>query len=94
VARQQYSPTKGEVLDPTEARQASPRKTNFRVLLISTALIIAIFAGFVIAFLYQTPPELSSSPGSGSDGQPASTTIPQTGEQPAPQNPGSGSTTP
>jgi hypothetical protein len=66
---------------------------NFRVLLISTALIIAIFAGFVIAFLYQTPPELSSS-GSGNGGQPAATTTPQNGQQPSPQNPGSGSETP
>jgi hypothetical protein len=58
VARQQYSPSRGEVLEPTEARQASPRMMNFRVLVFSTALIVVIFAGFVLAFLYKTPPQM------------------------------------
>jgi hypothetical protein len=68
---------------------------NFRVLVISTAIIIAIFAGFVIAFLNQTPPELSSSPGSGAESQ-STTTVPQNSQQPAPENPatGNGTTTP
>jgi hypothetical protein len=38
---------KPEVLTPTEARQASPRKLNFRVLVFS--LLLAVGAG---AFLY------------------------------------------
>ncbi len=42
---------------PTEARQASPRKTNFRVLIISTILTALILGGFVIAFLRATPPQ-------------------------------------
>jgi len=77
VARQQYSPTKGEVLGPTEARQASPRKMNFRVLLISTALIIAIFAVFTIVFFNKTPAPMDASSGP----QP-STSAPATGSQP------------
>ncbi|AGK59265.1 hypothetical protein HYPDE_37968 [Hyphomicrobium denitrificans 1NES1] len=77
MARQQYSPTKGEVLEPTDARQASPRKMNFRVLIISTALIVVIFAAFTIAFFYQTPPSMDASSGP----QP-STTSPATGVQP------------
>lgn len=40
---------------PTEARQASPRKTNFRVLIVSTILTALILGGFVIAFYYATP---------------------------------------
>ncbi|MBS0232815.1 MAG: hypothetical protein JSR99_04955 [Proteobacteria bacterium] len=40
---------------PTEVRQASPRKTNFRVLIISTILTALILGGFVIAFLRATP---------------------------------------
>lgn len=64
---QRYSPTRGEVLSQTEARQASPRKANFRVLIISTALIVIIFAGFTLAFMYATPPRM--------DGQ--STSAPQ-----------------
>jgi hypothetical protein len=59
VVRQQYSPVTGETLDPTEARQASPRKTNFRVLVISTLLTAVILGGFVIAFVYSTPPRMS-----------------------------------
>jgi type II secretory pathway component PulL len=77
VARQQYSPTKGEVLEPTEARQASSRKMNFRVLIISTALIVVIFAAFTIVFLYQTPASMDASSGP----QP-STTSPATNAQP------------
>lgn len=37
---------KPEVLTPTEARQASPRKLNFRVLIMS--LLLAIGAGVVL----------------------------------------------
>lgn len=39
-----------EVLTPTEARQASPRKLNFRVLVWSLAM--AIVAGIVLYALF------------------------------------------
>lgn len=78
MARQQYSPTKGEVVGTTEARQASPRKMNFRVLVISTALITAIFLGFVIVFLYQTPPAMDGTDKTGVVSHPV-TTVPQEG---------------
>ena len=62
MPRRRYSPTTGETLNPTEVRQASARKTNFRVLVISTLLIAGIFAGFTIAFYYSTPPQMSGNP--------------------------------
>ena len=77
MERQKYSPTKGEVIEPTDARQASPRKMNFRVLVISTGLIIAIFAAFTIAFFKKTPAPMDASSGP----QP-STSAPATGTQP------------
>jgi hypothetical protein len=77
VVQQQYSRSKGEVLEPTEARQASSRKMNFRVLVISTTLIAIIFAAFFIAFLYKTPPDMDAS-----SGPPPSTTSPVTGTEP------------
>jgi len=40
---------KAQVLTPTEARQASPRRLNFRVLVISMALAV-----FVAGMLYYT----------------------------------------
>jgi hypothetical protein len=63
VERQKYSPTKGEVIEPTDARQGSPRKMNLRVLVISTGLIIAIFAAFTIAFFNKTPAPMDASSG-------------------------------
>jgi len=93
VARERYSPTEGEVLTPTEARQASPRTMNFRVLVVSTALITLIFAAFVAVFFLQTPPSMDGSEASGVQNRPV-TTIPQNGhsdaaapaEAPQPQN--------
>ncbi len=41
---------KQEVLTPTEARQASPRKLNFRVLVGS--LVIALVAGAVLYTMF------------------------------------------
>ena len=61
MKQQHYSPTRGEVLEPTEARQANSRKTNLRVLIFSTGLIVLIFAGFVLAFLYATPARMDGS---------------------------------
>jgi hypothetical protein len=79
VARQQqYSPTKGEVLGTTEARQANSRKMSMRVLVISTALITIIFAGFILAFLYQTPARMDGTDKTGVVSHPV-TTVPQEG---------------
>ena len=61
MKQQHYSPTRGEVLEPTEARQANSRKANLRVLIFSTGLIVLIFAGFVLAFLYATPARMDGS---------------------------------
>lgn len=49
-----------EVYDPhkttTEIRQASPRLGNFWVLIVSTALVVALFAIIYIVFFNTTPP--------------------------------------
>ncbi len=39
----------------TEARQASPRKDNFWVLIISTAVVIGLFAIIFLVFFVNTP---------------------------------------
>ncbi|CEJ87611.1 MAG: hypothetical protein J0H37_01540 [Hyphomicrobium denitrificans] len=80
MERPKYSPTKGEVIEPTDARQANRKTMNFRVLLISTALIVAIFAGFVIVFFNKT-----SKPMDASSGPQPSTSEPATGSQTAPR---------
>jgi hypothetical protein len=52
-----------EVYDPhkstTEVRQASPRLGNFWVLIVSTALVVALFAIVYIVFFANTPPTAS-----------------------------------
>jgi hypothetical protein len=45
---------RAEVLTPTESRQASPRKQNFRVLIISTGLAIVV-AAIVYYAIYANP---------------------------------------
>ena len=55
---------KMEVYDPhkstTEVRQASPRLGNFWVLIVSTALVVALFAIiYIVFFSTQTPPTAS-----------------------------------
>ncbi len=40
----------------TEVRQASPRLGNFWVLIVSTALVVALFAIIYIVFFNATPP--------------------------------------
>jgi hypothetical protein len=49
-----------EVYDPhkttTEIRQASPRLGNFWVLIVSTVLVVALFAILFIVFSVNTPP--------------------------------------
>jgi hypothetical protein len=46
----QQDPPFRRVLDPTEARQASPRKMNFRVLLVSMALAVVVGVVLVANF--------------------------------------------
>jgi hypothetical protein len=52
-----------EVYDPhkttTEIRQASPRLGNFWVLIVSTVLVVALFAIIYIVFFSTTPPTAS-----------------------------------
>lgn len=59
-------------LDPTEARQASPRKTNFRVLLASMALAVAVGVVLVAGFWHTTPTGMDYSSG-GKLSQPSAT---------------------
>lgn len=47
---------------PTEVRQASPRMTNFRVLIISTVITMLVLGGFVIAFIRNTPAKMDGVP--------------------------------
>jgi hypothetical protein len=42
----------------TEARQASPRLDNFWVLIISTAVVVAVFAIIFLVFTGTTPPSV------------------------------------
>ena len=56
-----YSPTRGESLEPTEARQGGPQKMGLRVLLISTAIVAIVLIGFWVVFLQTTTPEMSTS---------------------------------
>lgn len=60
-------------LDPTEARQASPRKTNFRVLLASMALAVAVGVVLVAGFWHTTPTGMDYSSG-GKLSEPSATT--------------------
>ena len=47
-------PNKAEVLTPTEARQASPRRLNLRVLIVSMAMAVVV-AAVLYAFAYGYP---------------------------------------
>jgi hypothetical protein len=61
-----------EVLSPTEARQASPRRMNLRVL--ATSLIFALVVGVVLyALFYGTQTKISTTAPAPS---PAETTAP------------------
>ncbi len=62
-SEQKYSPRQGEVLEPTDARQASPRKMNLRVLFAS--LTLAAVAGIVLVagFWNTTPTSMDYSSG-------------------------------
>jgi hypothetical protein len=80
---QQDSRAQGEVLDPTEARQANPRKMSFRVLLASMALAVAVGVVLVVGFWRETPPRVDASSG----GNPSQNTGQNTGTQQPAQNP-------
>lgn len=82
-----------EVLTPTESRQASPKTTNFRVLVFSLTAIIAIGIAMVGAFWFTTPAELKSPSGSATtqeapaqptNVEPAATTSPEPAPNPQP----------
>ncbi|MBS0237871.1 MAG: hypothetical protein JSS54_14335 [Proteobacteria bacterium] len=47
---------------PTEARQASSRTTNFRVLIISMVITVLVLGGFAIAFIRTTPAKMEGVP--------------------------------
>ncbi len=84
---QKYSPRQGEVLEPTDARQASPRKMNLRVLFAS--LTIAAIAGIVLVagFWNTTPTSMDySSGGKLSEQGPTPQPPVQPGTTAAPQN--------
>jgi hypothetical protein len=50
-------------LDPTEARQANPRKMNLRVLLASLGLAAVLGAILVVSFWQTTPSRMDASSG-------------------------------
>ena len=52
----------GTVLDPTEARQASPRRMNLRVLIGSMVGIVVIGAVLLFMFFKATPPGMDARP--------------------------------
>jgi hypothetical protein len=56
---------------PTEARQGSPRKTNFRVLLVSMAIALAVGVVLVANFWHTTPTGMDYSSGGKLDEQTA-----------------------
>ncbi len=60
---QRDSRSQGAVLEPTEARQASPRKMNFRVLLASMGLAVVVGVVLVANFWNKTPTGMDYSSG-------------------------------
>ncbi len=52
-----------EVLEPTDARQASPRKMNFRVLIFSMTLALVVGVVLVGGFWHTTPAAVDASSG-------------------------------
>lgn len=78
---QQDPRARRDTIEPTEARQASPRKMNFRVLLASMILAVAVGVVLVAGFWHETPPRVDASSG----GNPSQNT--QQAPQPAPTPP-------
>lgn len=52
-----------DTVPPTDVRQASPRKGNFRVLLASMALALVVGVVLVVGFWRATPPRVDASSG-------------------------------
>lgn len=75
------------IIEPTDARQASPRKTNFRVLLASMALAVAAGVVLVASFWQTTPTSMDYSSG-GKLGQPDPTPATPPAAAPGSTNPG------
>jgi uncharacterized membrane protein len=82
-----------ETLEPTEARQASPRKMNFRVLLASMALAVVVGVVLVANFWKTTPTAMDYSSG-GKLGEQGATPSAQPSPGGAPEAAPSPSTTP
>jgi flagellar basal body-associated protein FliL len=78
-----------ETIQPTEARQASPKKANFRVLLVSMALAIVAGVVLVVGFWLKTPARVDASSG----GNPAQNTQ-QAAEPSSAANPQAPASTP
>jgi hypothetical protein len=89
----QQDPRSPRVLDPTEARQASPRKMNFRVLLASMALAVVVGIVLVANFWNKTSPGMDYSSG-GKLGEQGATPSTQPSPESAPGAAPSPSTTP
>ncbi len=79
-----------ETIEPTEARQASPRKSNFRVLLGSMFLAIVVGVILVVGFWFRTPAAVDASSGGNPNqntqqaAEPASSATPDKTAGPAP----------
>jgi hypothetical protein len=82
---QQDPRARRDSLEPTEARQASPRKMNFRVLIASMVLAVAVGIVLVAGFWHETPPRVDASSG----GNPSQNTQ-QAPQPPATPQPGAG----
>ncbi len=77
MAEQTYSRARGEVLQPTDARQASPRKANFRVLIVSMALAAVVGFALVAGYWKTTPTAMDYSAGGKLGEQQATPQAPQ-----------------
>lgn len=67
-------------VDPTEVRQANPRKMNFRVLLASMAIAAVVGVVLVVGFWETTPSGMDASSG----GNPSQNTgTPSTAQNPS-----------
>lgn len=75
-----------ETLEPTEVRQASPRKMNFRVLLASMTLAVVVGVVLVASFWNSTPTGMDYSSGGklSEQGPTPQASQPSSSAQPAP----------
>ncbi len=92
--RRDYLPEK-KILSPTESRQASPRRDNFRVLVISLLLLVLFGAVLIAVFQNSAVEQGGTTPGPAAgtavEGPattgPASTGIPSPANSPKSQTP-------